>query len=446
MPGHTASAPQLRRHALGAFAEAMGVSRPPDERDWRPLIAHVVYRFDVGGLENGVVNLINHLPDDAYRHVVVALTEVTDFARRIRRDDVRCIALHKPPGHTWWLYPKLVRLWRELRPAVVHTRNLAALEVQPTAWLAGIPVRVHGEHGRDVGDVDGSNRTYQRVRRLYRPFVHHYVALSRDLQQYLVDKVNVPPQRITQIYNGVDTQRFHPAEGGSAPIAGCPFDPARHWLVGTVGRMQAVKDQPTLARAFVRALELQPALCERLRLVLVGDGPLKAQCEAVLADAGIAGLAWLPGERADVPAVMRGLHAFALPSLAEGVSNTILEAMASGLPVLATDVGGNAELVEQRVTGLLVPPADERSMAEALIGLAGAPAQAAAMGRAGRAAVEARFSLASMVRAYQDIYGRGLDSAGLPVPPRGARDMVPEPLDGSLVVGRGPGREDRDDR
>jgi sugar transferase (PEP-CTERM/EpsH1 system associated) len=377
-----------------------------------PLVAHVVYRFDTGGLENGVVNLINHLPVGAYRHVVIALTEVTDFARRIRRDDVRCIALDKRPGHTWRLYPKLLRLLRELRPAIVHTRNLAALEVQPAAWLAGVPVRIHGEHGRDVGDYDGSNRTYQRVRRLYRPFVHHYLALSCDLQRYLVDKVHVPPARITQVYNGVDTRRFQPAAGGPAPIDGCPFAPDRHWVVGTVGRMQTVKDQPTLARAFVRALELRPALRERLRLALVGSGPLGAECEAVLSQAGLRGLAWLPGERADVPEIMRGLHAFALPSLAEGVSNTILEAMASALPVVATDVGGNAELVEPGATGLLVPPSDVDALALGLVELAEDPIRAAAMGRAGRAQAEARFSLEAMVATYQRVYDRCLAAAG----------------------------------
>jgi glycosyltransferase involved in cell wall biosynthesis len=170
----------------------------------------------------------------------------------------------------------------------------------------------------------------------------------------------------------------------------------------------------------MRALELQPALRERLRLMLIGDGPLKAECEAVLADAGARALAWLPGERADVPAVMRGLHAFALPSLAEGISNTILEAMASGLPVLATVVGGNADLVEQGATGLLVPPADVEAMARALVHLADDPAQAVAMGRAGRAAVEARFSLQAMVSAYQSLYDGALAAAaGVRVPAPG---------------------------
>lgn len=382
----------------------------PQPRDGRPLVLHVVYRFDTGGLENGVVNLLDQLPASAYRHVVLALTEVTDYRRRVRNDEVEFVALHKRPGHGLWLYPRLFAVMRRLRPAIVHTRNLAALEAVVPAWLAGVPVRLHSEHGRDVDDLEGRSRKYQWLRRLYRPFVTHYVALSRDLADYLVGRIGVPARRVSQIYNGVDVARFRPAGQGAAgtdraePIDGCPFDPASHWLVGSVGRMQAVKDQTTLVRAFLRALALWPALRRDMRLVLVGEGPLRAQCLSLLDAAGAADLAWLPGERSDVPALMRGLHCFVLPSLAEGISNTILEAMASGLPVVATRVGGNADLVAEGVTGLLVPAADTEAMAQALIGLAGARARAEGMGRAGRARVEARFSLQTMVAAYRDLY------------------------------------------
>ena len=176
--------------------------------------------------------------------------------------------------------------------------------------------------------------------------------------------------------------------------------------------MQTVKHQTLLARAFVLALQQQPALRERLRLVLVGDGPLRAQAQSVLAEGGVADLAWLPGERADVPAVMRGLNAFVLPSLAEGVSNTILEAMACGLPVIATDVGGNAELVQHGQAGLVIPPDDVPAMAQALCRLATQPLEAQRMGTAGRAAIEQRFSLQAMVAAYQRLYDLSLDAAG----------------------------------
>ena len=151
---------------------------------------------------------------------------------------------------------------------------------------------------------------------------------------------------MAQIYNGVDALRFRPAEAAASAIEGCPFRDPGFWLVGTVGRMEPVKDPLNLVRAFIQALQLAPSKRERMRLLLVGDGALYSEARAMLAGAGIADLAWLPGERNDVPDILRGLDCFVLPSLGEGISNTILEAMATGLPVIATNVGGNGELVD----------------------------------------------------------------------------------------------------
>ena len=374
-------------------------------KDSRPLVAHVMYRFDTGGLENGIVNLINHMPASAYRHAVIALTEITDFRQRIQRDDVEFIALNKAPGHVLWIYPELFRLFRRLRPAIVHTRNLAALEAQVPAWLAGVKGRIHGEHGRDVGDYDGKNKKYQWIRRLYSPFVKHYIALSRDLADYLTHTIGITGHRVAQIYNGVDATRFQPANSRQ-PIPGSPFHGAQDWLVGTAGRMQTVKDQTNLAQAFVLAIQQAPRLRSRLRLVMVGDGPLRPASQAILDEAGITDLAWLPGERQDVPDIMRGLDCFVLPSIAEGVSNTILEAMASGLPVIATAVGGNPELVVEGESGLLVPPSNPVQLAAALIELADDPERARAMGKHGRQLVESNYSMGAMVRHYQQLYDR----------------------------------------
>jgi sugar transferase (PEP-CTERM/EpsH1 system associated) len=388
-------------------------------QDPRPLVAHVLYRFDTGGLENGVVNLINRLPQGSYRHAVIALTTITDFRQRIKRDDVEYIALDKRSGHGAVLYPQVARLFAAMRPAIVHTRNLAALEMAVPAWVAGVPVRIHGEHGRDIGDLDGSRRRYQWVRRAYRPFVDHYVALSNDLFRYLVERVGVPRNRVDEICNGVDTERFRPAPA-RAPIDGCPFLDAGHWLVGTVGRMQPVKDQVNLVRAFVLAVEQEPALRARLRLVLIGDGPLLADARTLLEAAGMLALAWLPGERPDIPAILRGLDCFVLPSLAEGISNTILEAMASGLPVVATAVGGNPELVEAGVTGELVAPADHEALAQRLIAYAQQPDTARAAGRNGRQRVEERYALTGMVARYDALYARLL-ATNAPAARAGAR-------------------------
>lgn len=373
-------------------------------RDGRPLVLHIVHRFATGGLENGVVNLINRMPAQDYRHAVLALTEVTDFCQRVTRDDVGFIALHKPAGQGAKVYRPLTALLRQLKPAVVHTRNLGPLEMQlPAAWC-GVPLRVHGEHGRELNDLDGSNRKLQWLRRLYAPFVHRYIALSRDLERYLVDRVGIAAGRVTQIYNGVDAARFRPAGDLPAPIADCPFDASAHWLVGTVGRMQGVKHQTLLARAFVRALELAPAMRERARLALIGDGPLRAECAAILAAGRATDLAWLPGECSGVAELLRGLSCFVLPSLAEGVANTILEAMATGLPVIATAVGGNVELVRDGQTGLLVPSDDVEAMAAALLRLYHDAPTAQAMGQAGRQDVDRHYGLDAMVAAYHRVY------------------------------------------
>ena len=379
--------------------------------DSRPLVGHVVYRFDVGGLENGVVNLLNRMPVERFRHAVIALTEVTPFRSRVLRDDVEFVELRKAPGHGVRLFPQLFRVFRRLRPAIVHTRNLAALEASIPATFAGVPVRVHGEHGRDVGDLDGSNRTYRMVRRMHRPFVTQYVALSQDLERYLVDAIGVSPRRIERIINGVDTQTFAPATSRQ-PLAGCPFAEGESFVFGTVGRLQAVKNQTLLARAFVRLLEIAPELRARVRLVIVGEGPARVEIARILADANASALACVPGARDDIAQALRSFDAFVLPSLAEGISNTILEAMASGLPVIATRVGGNAELVEEGATGMLVPCADSEALAMAMLRYARDPAFARLQGRAGRDRVERLFSLDAMVESYTALYERLLRGRG----------------------------------
>ena len=379
-----------------------------------PLIVHVVYSFSVGGLENGLVNLLNRMPAQRWRHAVLSLTRISGrFAERVQRSDVEFIELDKRPGHLVRDYPRLYRLFRRLRPAVVHTRNLAALEAAVPAWAAGIPVRIHGEHGWNLADPDGKRRRYQYVRGLYRPFVSRYVALSHHLESYLERQVGVPPHRVSQIYNGVDTERFRPAQVRGR-IAGCPFGQPQDFLAGWVGRMDPVKDLPNLLKGFARAAHRSAS---RLRLVLVGDGPMRPAVERLVAQYGLGDRVWLAGERADVAEIMRGLDCFVLPSLGEGISNTVLEAMATRLAVIATRVGGNSELIEPGMTGLLVPPGDSDALADALVRYSSDRAMARRHAKAARRVAQSRFSLARMVSDYCGLYETALAAAGVPLPP-----------------------------
>jgi glycosyltransferase involved in cell wall biosynthesis len=162
---------------------------------------------------------------------------------------------------------------------------------------------------------------------------------------------------------------------------------------------------------------MRPSAANHLRLVVMGDGALRQEVESELAEAGVRELAWFAGERADVPQFMRGLDCFVLPSLAEGVSNTILEAMATRLPVIATRVGGNAELIESGMTGTLVPSAHPDALARAILAYFGDRATARRHAKAAHHVALTRFSLEAMVAAYAKVYERALFAAGVVLPP-----------------------------
>ena len=376
-------------------------------QDDRPLVVHLLHRFDTGGLENGVVNVINHL--DQYRHAVVAVTQITAFKERVKAPGTQFFSLNKPPGQGLWLYPKVYRLLCELRPAVVHTRNLGAMEFQIPALLARVPLRVHSEHGWDVDDLGGVNRRNQKLRRAYGFAANEFVALSQAIEVYLTEAVGLPKAHVRRICNGVDVARFTPET--PAPPA-WPFNRRDHLVIGAVGRMQAVKDPLNLVAAFVRLRALCPADWPRLRLAMLGGGPLHAEALAQLQAAGAADQAWLPGDRSDVAQLLPQFDLFVLPSQAEGISNTLLEAMASGCAPVATAVGGNGELVEDGQHGVLVPAQDSEALAGALAALVQDPARRQTLAEAALARVRQHFSLDGMMGAYAALYDGAAPSSG----------------------------------
>ena len=363
----------------------------------------------MGGLENGLINLLNHGLASRFRHAIICMTDYSDFRDRIESADVQVYAIHRNEGRDWRATYRLFELIRRLKPDVVHGRGLSGLDSMLPAMLSGVAARIHGEHGRDMGDLDGSNRKGQWVRRLHRPLVSHYIALSKDLETYLETKIGVPSQRITQIYNGVNCSKFRPPVGERERLPDFDSAPGDTFVIGTVGRMQAVKDQVNLTKAFIHLANILPKEKNRLRLAMIGDGPLREQCETLLRDAGLRHLAWLPGAREDVENLMRSMDLFVLPSLAEGISNTVLEAMASGLPVVATAVGGNPELIEDGITGRLVPAADSIALADAIAPYVVNRQLARQQGLASRLRAESRFSMETMVNRYVQVYDRMLE-------------------------------------
>lgn len=307
-------------------------------------IVHVVYSFSTGGLENGIVNLINNLPVDLYQHTIVCVTNHDpNFYSRIKVEDVDIIDLNKPPGKSFkWLF-HCWKVLRVLKPNICHTRNLSAIEAQLPAILAGIKIRVHGEHGWDIFDLGGTNKKYQSVRKFFRPMISKYIGLSLESIDYLVNKINVNPSKIEHICNGVDISKFQVQSSNVQLPKG--FSTKDKLVFGTVGRLAEVKNQTFLVQGFLKLWATYPSLQGKLRLVIVGDGILLPRLKALVKSNNAEDSVWFTGQRNDICELMNEMDVFVLPSLAEGIPNTLLEAMSCGLPFIATNVGGNADLV-----------------------------------------------------------------------------------------------------
>lgn len=369
-----------------------------------PLVVHLLHRLDYGGMENLLVERINRMPAARYRHTIVCLTGHSKFAARIRQPDVALYALDKPAGLALATHLVLWRLLRTLRPAIVHTYNLSAIEYAPVAWLAGVPVRINGLHGRSAQDPAGSNRKHNLLRRLMTPFYDHCYANSADMLAWNRQVIRVPAAKSRLLPNGVDSLRFRPA-GPADP----PGPLARHFgagciVIGSVGRIEAVKDHRTLLCAFQHLCARRPDLTPWLRLAIIGEGPLLPALRRQVLDDALEHLVWLPGKRDDVADILRELTIFALPSIAEGTPGALLEAMACALAVVATAVGGVAQVVTDGVTGTLVNAGDAAAISEALEHYADHPAQRAEHGKAARAHVVQSHDMQAMVASYQALY------------------------------------------
>jgi sugar transferase (PEP-CTERM/EpsH1 system associated) len=263
------------------------------------------------------------------------------------------------------------------------------------ARMAGIRAVVHGEHGFGMEDPQGLRPKRILIRRFLSRWVSEYTCVSKRIENWLRNNVRVR-QPITQIYNGVDIEKYRPGNGRTQIRAELGFA-ADIPLIGVVGRLDPIKDHSTLLRAFEAVRTIRP----EARLFVVGDGPERKRLEGQAGE----GVIFL-GNRSDASEILRALDMFVLPSLNEGISNTILEAMATGIPVVATRVGGNPELVEDGRTGTLVESGDFQSMASAFLRYFENPDLRARHGKAGRDRVIKEFGIQKMVRTYESVYRR----------------------------------------
>lgn len=392
-----------------AYSAAPHEAAPPAA----PLhVCHVLLNLGCGGMENGLVALANGLRREGrFRHSVVCLGEAGVFRTRLA-EDVPLYALETGAGGQFRRHRRLWSALRALRPDIVHTRNLPTIDLFPTIRAAGVRRMVHSEHGVDLIEADGSPWRYRLVRRLGSRVIPAYVALSTGLRDWMAGENGISAEKIAVIVNGVDTGRFRPptpaerqaARAAWPGVVGAAAGAGNVQVIGSLGRLEAIKDHATLARAYVEMVRRRPELRATTVLVIGGEGRCRETVQAILDAAGLADRFALPGYVADPARFYHGLDLFVLPSLSEGTSNTILEAMASGLPVVATEVGEARRLVAEGETGRIVPPGDPAALAEALLAGLDDPAGLAAAGVAARQRVQARFSLDRMLDAYAAVY------------------------------------------
>jgi sugar transferase (PEP-CTERM/EpsH1 system associated) len=365
-------------------------------------ILHVLDSLGRGGLENGVVNLIRELDSSQFEHTVVALRRLGENASRLpeSRVSIRRLA-SEGAGRSRYQIRDIARTIREVRPDVVHSRNWGAIEAVVAAKLAGKCAVVHSEHGYDTESARSEPLRRVLFRRAAFELADQVCAVSDELRRVHARRTGFNPGRISVIHNGVDTRRFRPdpevrsrvrRELGIGDLGFC---------IGCVANFSPVKDHPTL----LEAVGLFARECPDWRLVLIGDGPGRAGIEEIAAsDPALGGRVLFLGASDRVPELLNALDAHVLPSLIEGISNALLESMASGVPPIATATGGNPEVVEDGRSGLLTPIGDARAIAEQLTRLWRKPDWRATIAAEATRRIHQEFSLPAMVQQYGRLY------------------------------------------
>ena len=362
-------------------------------------IMHVTNSMSLGGTEKVVLRVASQL-GDSFEHSICCMRSFDPelVAGCLRPDQLR--ALNLAPSRFAFFVPRLVRAIRIAKPDIVHSRNWGAIEAAIAARLAGVPVVVHSEHGYEVESLSRTPRRQQWMRKLVCSTADAIFTVSRELRDFHAGQAGVDRNKIRVIYNGVDTVRFSPNPASRARMRAALGIAPGDFVAGAVGRIVPIKDYKTLLRA---TSALAPKL-PNFKLMIVGDGPELQSLTAFAESLGLRECLLLPGRRDDVPDLLAAMDVFVQASLREGMSNTLLEAMSTGLPAIVTRVGGNPEVVHENRTGWMFAPGDVESLSRLLLNLVGNHDLQAATGQAARLRIQQIFSNQTMLDNYRALY------------------------------------------
>lgn len=372
-------------------------------------VIHFVENLERGGLERTVIDLIAAQRDAGHTCRVICLFELGQLASELIAQGVEVTACHKNQGMDWSAVRRARAVLRRHPGAVLHTHNATAhYHAVLAAW--GLPLARVINTRHSMGASNPGSRKEWLYRRSMR--MTDYVAgVCEAARQCFADQGVRPRQGLLAVPNGIRLERFEATDAARrAALAAELGWPADSRIIGTVGRLQPVKNQQALLRAFA---QLRTRLPQAV-LAIVGDGSLRAQLEELAGELALGDAVRFLGDRSDVPHLLTGMDVFTLPSLSEGYSIALLEACAAALPIVATDVGGNREIVRDGRNGRLVAAGDPAGLADALLAVLASPAEAARMGQAGRDWVLAEGSFRTMALRYERLYaGQSVGAAEL---------------------------------
>lgn len=402
-------ASRIKEPVQDVLTTSTGVKKPSLPAHAPLRLLHVVVYFGKGaGTEHIVSTLIKGLSGDIFEHRVCILRALDPDPETLQLLGNNFSVVGRRDERFQFLVFRLARIMRAYRPHIVHSRNWGAIESVLAGRLARVPVVIHSEHGYSMDMLDGMPLRRRLMRRALYGMTTGLLTVTRELRDFHARQAWVSPQRFRVIYNGVDTQRFSPRPEVRLRLKAELGLPPKSFVIGNVGRMVPIKDQRTL----LKAAEVVIGRGIDLSVVLVGWGPELAALRGYAeTSAQLAGRVSFVGRFGDVPGALNALDAYVLPSLREGMSNTLLEALASGLPVVATRVGGNPEVVEENRSGWLFSPGDVLGLSEHLQRLAGHPGLCRQFGNAARLRATERFGLNRMLQDYRNLY---LELAGRP--------------------------------
>lgn len=348
-------------------------------------IVHLIYQLGAGGAENGIINIVNNIDSRLFESAICSFSNGGSRVKHLN-SDVKYISMMKNDGNDFFLPFRLMKFFSKWKPDIVHTHAWGTLiEGLVSAKFASVPALVHGEHG--TIQIKELNKKIQKY--AWRCF-DQVLSVSQEHKNTLMDIIGFPSRGIKVIPNGVNTDVFYPAVKKIRN---------KKIRIATIGRLVPVKNQILLIKAFQKVYKNSNA-----ELIIVGDGPLHQDLELYVKQNSLTDNVVFTGQRFDIPDLLRSFDIFVLPSLREGMSNTILEAMSTGVTVIATAVGGNVELVDHQKTGLLINSGDHHALADNLLHLIENETERHRLGENARQRVLDNFSLDIMIRNYETLY------------------------------------------